>query len=61
MSIPICGSKIASTSSRDKEVSQIWDMIAIALAQVLTLAINWSVDVVNDELSTSKVHPNMSL
>jgi hypothetical protein len=61
MSVPICGSKIASASCRDKEVLQIWDMVAIALAWVLTVAIDWSDDVVNDELSTSKVHPNTSL
>jgi hypothetical protein len=59
MSIPICGSKIASASSCDKEVSQIQDMVAIALARVLMVAINWSDDVVNDELSTSKVRPKL--
>jgi hypothetical protein len=61
MSIPICGSKIASASSRDKEVSQIRDMVAIALAWVLMVAIDWSDDIVNNELLTSKVHPNTSL
>jgi hypothetical protein len=61
MSIPICGSKIASASSRDKEVLQIRDMVAVALAQVLMVAIDWSNDVVDNELSMSKVRLNTSL
>jgi hypothetical protein len=61
MSIPIHGSKIASTSSRNEEVLQIRDMVAIALAWVLTVAINWSNDLVNKELPTSEVRPNTSL
>jgi hypothetical protein len=61
MSIPICGSKIVSASSRDEKVSQIQDMVAIALARVLMVAIDWSDDFVDNELLTSKVRPDTSL